>query len=494
VQLLSYVKDTTHFLQLVEKWKSDYGPLPAAALIVTIDVVGLYTNIPHHEVATSVRDLIRGSRHLVPDAPSTGLLLEIIDFVLQNNVFSFNGDIFQQIFGTAMGTPMAPTIANIFMGWLEKNILNNSTHNIDPALWKRYIDDIITLWFHGEEALHTFMTWLNNLHPSIKFTYSFGRKNVPYLDVSVSINDDGIITTDLYVKPTDAAMILPFHSCHPRHCVRSIPYSQCLRIRRICSQDNDFVARCQELTVKLRQRGYPTKLLEAAVQKVSGYTRASTLEYKQSKQNTNRVPFVVTHNPANPPLSLWLKQFLPVMHTSARMRKAVHQPPIVGERNCRNLRSMLMPSALPGPAAANEPDVGCHPCGNCVLCTTHMQTTGTFCSVVTGRSYNIRDKVTCLSTNVIYLIDCAHCHGTQYVGETGLTVRKRFYGHTYAIRKGLDTLVAKHFRSPGHSLTDMRCTVIEQVKAADAAVRKQREKFWRHKLHTNYPEGLNVFD
>jgi hypothetical protein len=66
--------------------------------------------------------------------------------------------------------------------------------------------------------------------------------------------------------------------------------------------------------------------------------------------------------------------------------------------------------------------------------------------------------------------------------------------YTYAIHKGLDTLVVKHLRSPGHSLTDMRCTVIEHVKAADAAVRKQRKKFWRHKLHTNYPEGLNVFD
>jgi hypothetical protein len=217
-------------------------------------------------------------------------------------------------------------------------------------------------------------------------------------------------------------------------------------------------------------------LLETAVQKVSGYTRASTLEYKQSKQKTNRVPFVITHNPANPPLSMWLKQFLPVMHTSARMRKAVPQPPIVGERNCRNLRNMLMPSALPDPAAVHGSDVGCHPCGDCVLCTTHMQATGTFSSVVTGQTYTIRDSVTCLSSNVIYLIDCALCHATQYVGETGMTVRKRFYGHTYTIRKGLDTLVAKHFRSPGHSLSNMRCTVIEQVKVNDADVRKQRER------------------
>ena len=155
-----------------------------------------------------------------------------------------------------------------------------------------------------------------------------------------------------------------------------------------------------------------------------------------------------------------------------------------------------MPSALPPTTTSTASMLGggCHPCSGCVLCKTHLQDTNTFCSVVTGRSYFIRDNVTCISTNVIYLIDCAQCHSTQYVGETGLTVRRRFYGHTYAIRKGLDTLVARHFVSPGHSLADMRCTVIEQVKATDAAVRKLREKFWRHKLHTNFPDGLNVLD
>ncbi|KAL8607498.1 hypothetical protein ACOMHN_004468 [Nucella lapillus] len=70
-------------------------------------------------------------------------------------------------------------------------------------------------------------------------------------------------------NPQDAAMILPFNSCHPRHCPRSIPYSQCLRLRRICSEDSVFVKRCQELKVKLQRRGYPGSLIDAAMRKVS---------------------------------------------------------------------------------------------------------------------------------------------------------------------------------------------------------------------------------
>ncbi|KAL8603472.1 hypothetical protein ACOMHN_038613 [Nucella lapillus] len=102
-----------------------------------------------------------------------------------------------------------------------------------------------------------------------------------------------------YVKPTDAAMILPFNSCHPRHCPRSIPYSQCLRLRRICSEDSVFEKRCQELKVKLQRRGYPGSLIDAAMRKVSDQPRASTLQYSRRNQQSkaDRVPFIVRHNP-----------------------------------------------------------------------------------------------------------------------------------------------------------------------------------------------------
>ena len=248
-QLPSFVKDTTHFLRIVEEWNETYAPLPETVLIVTIDVVGLYTNIPHEEVGPAIQAALN-QYDAAPESPPLALLIPIIDHVLQNNVFLFDGEVYKQKFGTAMGTPMAPTIANIFMAWIEERILSSSPWTIHNSCWKRFIDDVAMLWFRGEEQLNLFLKWINTLHPSIKFTANYGPCNIPYLDVNLSIDEHSIVT-DLHIKPTDANMCLPFHSCHPRHCARSIPYSQCLRIRRICSSDETFTKRTLELKEKL---------------------------------------------------------------------------------------------------------------------------------------------------------------------------------------------------------------------------------------------------
>jgi len=70
--------------------------------------------------------------------------------------------------GTVMGTRMAPSYANMFMGELEKLLLQNTTYK--SAVWWRYVDDIFMIWNHGEEQLQKFLKEINILHPTIKFT------------------------------------------------------------------------------------------------------------------------------------------------------------------------------------------------------------------------------------------------------------------------------------------------------------------------------------
>ena len=79
---------------------------------MTLDADGLYSNIPHHEVTTSVMETLAGNDHLETQAPPTHLLLEIVEHILHSNVFEFDGEIFRQILGTVMGTP----ITSVFMG------------------------------------------------------------------------------------------------------------------------------------------------------------------------------------------------------------------------------------------------------------------------------------------------------------------------------------------------------------------------------------------
>ena len=83
--------------------------------------------------------------------------------VLNHNNFTFNAEHFLQINGTTMGTKMAPSYANIFMGKLEKLIIQSSPHK--PLSWFHFIDDVDMKWTESEENLNRFFDHVNNVHP-----------------------------------------------------------------------------------------------------------------------------------------------------------------------------------------------------------------------------------------------------------------------------------------------------------------------------------------
>ena len=118
-----------------------------------------------------------------------------------------------------MGTCMAPSHVNIFMDNLKRQILANL--DSVPSTWWRYIDDIFTIWPHGEERQTLFLKKFNHLYSSIKFTAEWSAKSV--LFTKVWVDDKGYLTTDLYVKLTDTHQYLHKDSCHPSHCKRGIP-------------------------------------------------------------------------------------------------------------------------------------------------------------------------------------------------------------------------------------------------------------------------------
>ena len=130
----SYIKDTNYFLS---KLKS-LGKLPQGKILCTVDVVGLYLNIPHSESLTSLRRFLelRENKQISSDT-----LMELAEIVLKNNIFEFNEKTFRQVRGTAIGTKFAPPYAILFTAGLEEKII--SAFEERPMIWWRYIDDIL---------------------------------------------------------------------------------------------------------------------------------------------------------------------------------------------------------------------------------------------------------------------------------------------------------------------------------------------------------------
>ena len=108
--------------------------------------------------------------------------MTLTKFVATTTYFSFQGTIYRQKFGTAMGSPVSPIMANIFMEWLEERAIVTAPHNCKPTLWKRYVDDILEIIHKGEESNLT--QHLNTVDStgSIKFTHETEAEGkIPFL-------------------------------------------------------------------------------------------------------------------------------------------------------------------------------------------------------------------------------------------------------------------------------------------------------------------------
>ena len=113
------------------------GPLPPDSILLTLDVSSLYTNIPHAE---GIEACELAFEQRTTRASPTAFLVRMIEQILTMNNFEFNGEHYLQTQGTAMGTRMAPSYANLFMGRLESQLLQQTTDR--PSTWCRFIDDI----------------------------------------------------------------------------------------------------------------------------------------------------------------------------------------------------------------------------------------------------------------------------------------------------------------------------------------------------------------
>ena len=85
-------------------------------------------------------------------------IVELVKFLCNTTYFSFNGTIYEQKFGTVMGSPISPILANLFMEDLEQTALLTCPQDIKQPLWKRYVDDILSaikFGFHRDSYQNT---------------------------------------------------------------------------------------------------------------------------------------------------------------------------------------------------------------------------------------------------------------------------------------------------------------------------------------------------
>jgi hypothetical protein len=463
-----------------------------------------------------------------------------MELILTKNNFDFNGDHFLQVGGTAMGTKMAPSYAIKSLGLFEQMFVY--TYHKQPLLWIRYIDDIFVFWQHGEEELFKFLHHLNTCSPTIKFTMEHSTEEINFLDTTVKITD-GVISTDLFCKPTDSHNYLMYSSAHSRACRNSISFSQFLRVRRICSDILTFDEHIKEMGGHFLRRGYPCHIIEEAAIKARRLDRHSLLyPSASSKKRNDSIVLTTTFHPHDNTVKNTVDKNWDLLGKSSQTSFLQKSKLVTGFRRPQNLRDMLVRAKLspkPQPQVPNlvinnstdpnrtitsssstgdvprtnrplqaslsnaslisVPSSQKNVCKNkkCRYCPL-IDKSGIFTCKVTGKTYNCMKNVSCKSSNLIYGITCNTC-GLQYVGQTKRKLSLRFQGHFYKIKcnSKVDG-VGAHFSSQDHNGTnDLKIQVLEFIRLPPDSgnalnLRLKIEKKWIHLLRCPAPYGINL--
>ena len=172
----------------------------------------------------------------------------------KNVHFTFNNKIYQQCDGVAIGFPLGPVIAGIFMVELERTLLPRLTEYMTP--WKRYVDDTIAT-VQLTSIDHVLMI-LNTFHKNIKFTYELEiNKKISFLDVLLIRKNDTLEPT-IYRRSTNNGVYLHWDSFAPKNWKNITLCSILTRAYRICSSKELLHEELQHIEKEFIEiNGYP---------------------------------------------------------------------------------------------------------------------------------------------------------------------------------------------------------------------------------------------
>ena len=295
---------------------------------------------------------------------------------------------------------------------------------------KRFLDDTFLKWRCSLGDPHDLLRDLNNLDPKIHFTMEMG-KSLPFLDISFHLTERNDLETDIYYKKTDSHNYVQFFSFHPHKTLTNVPYTLARKICTVVSNPETRDYRLRELQGYLKKKQYPSTVSLNGIERAKAVDRDSLLQAQKNPSVDENIPFVHTHNSANPQVLDIIRQSTSILAPSERMKKVMNGRKIVAaRRQPPNLRSLLFRPRFEGQVQSTPGSVKacskvkqktrgqpCKCCDNINECTS-------FVFHGSNEPFELRWHFTCDTMNVLYALTCQTC-GLNYIGQTERTVRER---------------------------------------------------------------------
>ena len=245
------IMDPSKFVEEVRGEKVD-----AEEILVSYDVTSLFTNVPVDEtIKILVERAFKNNWFNITYKLNLKKsdLETLLNLAVKHQLFQFDGNLYEQFDGVAMGSPLGPLLANTFMCSLEERLVKQK--QMSP-FYRRFVDDTVT----KESSV---LSTLNNCHPSPQFTMEIEVEGkLPSLGAELIRKDDRL-ETKVYIKPTNTGLLLHFDSNVDMNYKKALVVTMLNRAFRLSSTWKYFTEereRLREVFLRLR---YPPCLLDS---------------------------------------------------------------------------------------------------------------------------------------------------------------------------------------------------------------------------------------
>ena len=233
-------------------------------ILASLDVQSLFTNVPVTETVDIILKYVYENENLpAPRLPRTILSQLLLLCTKEAPFLSPNGQLYKQIDGVAMGSPLGVLFANAYMCWIEEQALAEVRQQ--PFIYKRYIDDVY-IEINDEEALEILRQKLEDVSV-LRFTHEIGvNGKLPFLDVKIDVTE-GKHTTSVHRKDTDGGRCMNARSVCPARYKRGVIRAYVRRAVKTCSTWELFDAEIDHIKNMLTNNNYQASDIDREIKR-----------------------------------------------------------------------------------------------------------------------------------------------------------------------------------------------------------------------------------
>ena len=384
------IKDTFSFVDWLHKLKLN----PKDYKMLSFDITSLFTKVPLDQTIKIILDKMYGKEHtcLYSKNPKSAWcqtcknrheMKTLLEMATKETHFTFNGEIFCQRNGIAMGSPLGPIFADVYVSYLEEKFMKR-IQSVGVEHYKRFVDDTFTL-VHKDINKNTILDILNSYDSEIQFTCEEEMEHrISFLDVSIERAPTDLQTpflTRVYRKPTFTGLLLKWASHVPRTYKVSAISSMVYRAIRICSTYKSLTQEFDKIRALAWNNGYPANFTDAQIR--------NTLNRHYEHNSTSPIVSIQTQGKKKEQVFVDIPFFR--KHTEKLGKKLIN----IAE----TVRPQLHVQPIPRPPSS------------------------------IGMAFSSKDKIPLLlKSGIVYKVSCQDCPA-NYIGKTLRQLDRRLQEH-----------------------------------------------------------------